>query len=82
MKFLKIKKSCIVLVILMSVSFSFAQDVEKKKQEKKQPKIICVHKGENTGCGPTRKDAKYSLKMAIEADKKNKLDSIAKIQMK
>ncbi len=82
MKFLKIKKLQITIITFMFVSLTFGQEVEKKNQEKKEPKTICVKKGENTGCGPTMKDAKYALKMSIQLTKKNRLDSIAKLPKK
>jgi 3-isopropylmalate dehydratase small subunit len=70
-------KNLFIVMLLMTASFTNAQDVAKK-----DVKTICLHKGENTGCGPTRADAKHALKMAIDLDNKHKKDSIAKIPKK
>jgi hypothetical protein len=85
-------KNLYIALMLLSLSFSYAQDVAKKdtqktkttkqeiKSKKNKQKTVCVHKDGFDGCGPTLADAKQALAMAIEMDTKKKKDSLAKIK--
>ncbi len=73
-------KNLFIALMLLTATFTFAQEVVKHK--KAPSKRICLHKGENIGCGETRTEAKHALALAIKMDAKMKVDSIAKLEKK